>query len=84
MLKNEQFKDRDDNKIFEGLKVYNIMYNYGKICSELSPTKEEDFFGQFEFAFESCNDYTADMLESVVMQVYILNGKIVQVSGFDV
>lgn len=82
-LKGEQFKDRDDNRIYDGLKLYAISYKYGKIIDKYSPTGEENYFGQFQFSFESSNEYTKDMLESVTMQVYIFDGKIVKVSGFD-
>lgn len=83
-LLGEQFKDKDINKVFEGLKVYDISYYYGKIIADYSPTKKEDFFGQFEFSFESSNDYTNNILEAVAMQVYVLNGSIVKVSGYDI
>lgn len=83
-IKGETFKDRDNQKIYEGIKIYNITYSYHRIIDKYSPTGEENFFGEFEFAFESSNDYTKDMLESVAMQVYVLNGKIVKVSGYDI
>lgn len=83
-LKGADFTDRDDDKIFEGLKLYEILYNYGKIIAKYSPTGEENMFGQFEFSFESASEYTADMLEAVAMQVYILNGEIVKVGGYDI
>lgn len=83
-LKGEQFKDRDDNRIYDGLKLYAISYEYGKIIDKYSPTGEENYFGQFQFSFESSNEYTNDMLEAVAMEVYVLNGKIVKVSGYDI
>ncbi len=83
-LLNEQFKDRDPQKVFEGLRVFEIFYNYGKIIAKYSPTGEENYFGQFEFDFESSNEYTEDILEASAMKVYILNGKIVKVEGYDI
>ena len=83
-LKIEQFKDKDDDKIYDGMKVYGISYRYGRIIDRYSPTGHENYFGQFEFSFESSNDYTKDMLEgSVTMCVYVLDDKVVKVSGFD-
>lgn len=84
-IKGKQFKDRDDNKTYEGLRLYAIAYHYGRssmINKNLS-TNEENYYGQFSFSFESSNDYTKDMLESVTIQVYILDGKIVKISGFN-
>ena len=83
-LLGEQFIDKDLNKVFDGLKVYEISYHYGKIVADYSPTKVEDHFGQFEFCFESCNDYTKDLFEAVAMQVYVLNESVVKVSGYDI
>lgn len=83
-LLGEQFKEKDVNKVFEGLKIYDISYQYGKIIADYSPTKEEDYFGQFEFSFESGSDYTNDIFEAVAMQVYVLNNSIVKVSGYDI
>lgn len=83
-LKGDQFKDKDVEKVYEGLKLYSITYDYEKIIEEYSPTGKENYFGQFEFCFESMNEYTSDMLEAVSMQIYILDGKIVKVSGYDI
>ena len=83
-LKGDQFADRDDGQIFEGLKLYEISYNYGRIIAKYSPTRKDDFFGQFEFCFESGSDYTTDILEAVAMQVYVLKGEIVKVGGYDI
>ncbi|MBP3870709.1 MAG: hypothetical protein J6E46_07010 [Faecalicoccus sp.] len=83
-LLNDQFKDRDPQKVFEGLRVFEIFYNYGKIIAKYSPTGEENYFSQFEFDFESSNEYTEDILEASAMKVYILNGKIVKVEGYDI
>lgn len=83
-LKGEDFADRDDRKIFDGLHLYEITYNYGRIVAKYSPTGKDQFFGQFEFCFDSASDYTADMLEAVAMEVFVLDGEIVKVSGYDV
>lgn len=83
-LLNDQFKDRDIDKVYEGLHLEDIFYHYGKIIAKYSPTGEENYFGQFEFGFESSNEYTADILEVAAMQVYVLNGKIVKITGYDI
>ncbi len=83
-LKGGEFSDRDDSLIYDGIKPYYITYTYGKIVAEYSPTKSEDTFGQFEFSFESTNDYTSEIIESVAMEIYVLNGEIVKVDGFDI
>ena len=43
-LKGEEFTDRDDEKIFEGLQLYEITYTYGRIIARYSPTGEENYF----------------------------------------
>ncbi len=78
------YKDRDKNKIFEGLKLYGIDYYYGKIVDKYSPTGETNYFGQFNFNFESGSEYTDDIFEAVCMEIIVLDGKIVQVNGFDI
>jgi hypothetical protein len=83
-LLGEQFNDKDIDKVFEGMKAYEVSYHYGKIVANYSPTNEENYFGQFEFCFESCNDYTKDIFEAVAMQIYVLNGSVVKVSGYDI
>lgn len=83
-LKGEDFKAKNDNKILEGLKLYEINYYYGKIVEKYSPINKEAFFGQFEFCFNSSSEYTEDMLEAVAMQVYVYEGKIVKVYGYDI
>ena len=83
-LKGEDFKGKNDNKILEGLELYEINYYYGKIIEKYSPINKEAFFGQFEFCFNSSSEYTDDMLEAVAMQVYVYEGKIVKVSGYDI
>lgn len=83
-LKGEEFPDRDDNEIFMGMEIYQISYIYSKIAAKYSPTGEENFFGRFEFSFVSSNDYTSDMLEAVAMEVYVYDGRIVKVRGYDI
>lgn len=83
-LLGSNFKDKDKDKVFEGLKLYEINYHYDRIIDKYSPTEEENYFGQFEFCFESDDDYTKDILEAVAMQVYVLEGKVVKVSGYDI
>lgn len=72
-LMGEEFADRDDKLVFEGLRVCSVTYYY-------SPDRQ----GRFEFDFEPSSDYTEDMLECVAMEVYVQNGKVVRVSGFEV
>ncbi len=83
-LKGNDYLDRDDKKILEGLKLYEVTYHYSFICAKYSPTNKDDYFGQFEFCFESDSEYTDDILEAVAMQVYIYNNEIVKVSGYDI
>lgn len=83
-LKTDVWKDRDDDLIYQGLKLYAIDYCYSKIVSRYSPTGTDELIGQFEFCFESGNEYTADMMESVAMQVYVWKGKVLKVDGFEV
>lgn len=78
------FKDKDHDKIFEGLKLFRIDYHYSKIIAKYSPTSEENYFGQFTFCFESGNEYTNDIIEAVAMEIYVLDDKIVNVDGYDI
>ena len=83
-FKTDKFKDREDNLIYEGLKIYGIVYCYGMIDARYSPIQQQEMAGQFTFFFESGNEYTSDMLESTAMEIYVLNGKIVKVDGYEV
>ena len=83
-LKGEQFRDKEDALVYAGLHLTGILYHHGRIIAKYSPTGQDDRFGQFEFLFESCSADTADMLEAVAMQVYVKDGRIVKVSGYDV
>ena len=71
-LKGDQYADRDDQKVFESISAY------------AAETGEDAYFGQFEFDFESSGEYTADMLEASAMQVYVKDGEIIKVSGYDI
>ena len=55
-----------------------------ELRSRLDQEYEDAYFGQFEFDFESSGEYTADMLEASAMQVYIKDGEIIKVSGYDI
>ena len=66
------------------MRIYAIDYSYGQIAASYSPTGEDAFFGQFEFDFESSDAYTADMLEGTAMQVYVYEGKVVKVIGYEI
>ncbi len=83
-LKGDQYADRDDQKVFESISAYAVEYHFGRIIAKDSPTGEDAYFVQFEFDFESSDEYTADMLEACAMQVYVKDGEIVKVSGYDI
>lgn len=83
-LLDPDFQDRNPEKVFAGLKIYEITYHYGKIVAQYSPTGEENYFGQFEFCFEGCNDYTKDILEAAAMEIYIMDGEVVKVGEYDI
>lgn len=53
-IKSDAFADRDDEKIFEGLKLYEITYRH------------TENYGEFSFNFVSGNDYTKDIIEGGV------------------
>lgn len=83
-LKGEDFNDKDNAKILEGLKVYHVVYRYNKYIAKYSPIEKEGYFGVFEFHFESANDYVSDILQAVAMEIYIFENKIVEVSGYEI
>lgn len=83
-LKGEDFNDKDDAKILEGLKVYHVTYRYNRIIAKYSPIGKEGYFGVFEFHFESSNDYVSDILQAVAMEICIYDDKIVKVDGYDI
>ena len=80
----DELKDKDPDKVFDGLNLYEINYHYSRIIAKYSPTNEDNFFGQFEFCFESSDDYTSDVLEACAMEVYVLDGKVVDVNMYDI
>ena len=83
-LKGDQFSDKEDALVYDGLHLTGIEYYYDRIVAEYSPTGKDDHFGQFAFIFDSCSAYTEDMLEAVEMEVYVKDGKIIKVRGYDV
>lgn len=83
-LLGSDFLDRDRDQVYDGLKLYEVNYHYGKIVAQYSPTGEDNYFGQFEFCYESNSEYTDDIFEAVAMQVFMLDGKVVKVSGYDI
>lgn len=83
-LKGDQYPDKDNALIYDGLHLTEILYHYGRIVAKYSPTGRDDHFGQFEFMFDSGSAYTEDILEAVAMQVYVNGGKVVKVGGYDV
>lgn len=83
-FKGDDFKDADDEQIYNGLKITAIDYFYHRIVEEYSPTHETDYFGEFQFTLLSSSDYTKDMLDAVSMNILINKGKIVEVSGYNI
>lgn len=83
-LKGEYYPDKEDDKVFAGLRVYSVTYHYGRIIAKYSPTKEEGYFGQFEFSFVSGDEYTAEMLEAAAMEVFVLHGRVVGFNAYDI
>ncbi len=72
-FKIEEFKDRDNDRIIEGLKIDDISYEYiGSIGT-----------GSFEFQIVSCSNYTEDMLEAVCMELTVNDGNI-EFKGWEV
>lgn len=80
----DDFSDRDHEKVWNGLRVYEIIYNCQKFAAQYSPTGKEGLFGQFEFDFVSTDDYTADMLEATAFEVYVQDGEIVGTDGYEI
>ena len=83
-LKGEDYKELDDEKIYSGLKLTNISYHYHRIIDKYSPTKADDFFGEFEFNFESSNKYTENLLQTSAFVLLINNGKIYYGRNYDI
>lgn len=83
-LKGNGHKNLDNELIYQGLRLTNISYHYGRIVAKYSPTKQDDFFGQFEFDFDSSNEYTKELLESSAFVVLINDGKLYFGKNFNI
>lgn len=83
-LKGDEFKDLDDDKIYEGLKLTNISYYYHRIIDKYSPTEKDDYFGEFAFDFESSNEYTERLLQTAEFSLLINNEKIYYGENYDI
>lgn len=83
-LKGDEFKNLDDKKIYDGLKLTNVSYHYHRIIGKYSPTEKDDFFGEFEFDFESSNEYTKNLLQASAFVLLINNGKIYFDRNYDI
>lgn len=75
-LKGEDFKALNDDEIYKGLKLINISYSYHKINEKYSPTNQDDFFGEFEFDFESGNSYTENLLQASAFVLLVNSDKV--------
>lgn len=83
-LKGNDFKDLDDDKIYDGLKLTDVSYSYKFICDKYSPTNKDDHFGEFKFSFESSNKYTENLLQASEFELLINNGKIYYGGNYDI
>lgn len=83
-LKGNDFKDLDDDKIYDGLKLTDVSYSYKFICDKYSPTNKDDHFGEFKFSFESSNNYTENLLQASEFELLINNGKIYYSGNYDI
>lgn len=83
-LKGNEFKELDDDEIYSGLKLTNISYHYHRIIDKYSPNGKDDFFGEFEFDFESGNEYTKNLLQASAFVVLINNDKIYPGRNYDI
>ncbi len=83
-LKGEDFKELDDEMIFNSLRITSISYHYHRIVEKYSPTGKDDFFGEFEFDFESSNGYTKDLLQASAFVLLINGDKVYQGTNFDI
>lgn len=81
---NENAFTENDEKLYEGLKLYSIVYSYHRIVNEYSPTGKEGYFGEFEFAFEAGNEFAESILEASSIEVYVQNGKVVGTKCYDI
>ena len=83
-LKGNDLKDLDDDKIYDGLKLTYVSYSYKFICDKYSPIKKDDYFGEFNFSFESSNEYTENLLQASEFSLLINNGKIYYGGNHDI
>lgn len=83
-LKGENYTELDDDKIYDGLKLTNISYNYHNIIAKYSPTNKDDFFGEFEFDFISGNKYTKDLLQASAFVILVNNNTIYFGKNYDI
>lgn len=74
----------EDQKLYEGLKLYSIVYSYSKIIDKYSPTGEEGLFGKFELEFEAGNEYAMGILQASCLEVFVQNGKVVSTKCYDI
>lgn len=75
-------KELTFDKIKNDLKLYCISYSYNHIIAKYSPTQKDDYFGEFDFSFESKEGYS--YIQAVEMKVYIKNNEILKVSCYDI
>lgn len=83
-LKGDNFKDLEDEKIYEGLRLTYVSYEYNFICDKYSPTNKDDYFGEFNFGFESGNEYTENLLQASEFRLLINNGKVYYGGNYDI
>lgn len=83
-LKGDNFKDLNDEEIYNGLRLTDISYSYHRFVAKYSPTEQDDYFGEFEFDFESGNDYTENLLQASAFVVLVNKGKVYFGNNFDI
>ena len=83
-LKGDNFKDLNDEEIYNGLRLTDISYSYHRFVAKYSPTKQDDFFGEFEFDFESGNEYTENLLQASAFVALVNRGKVYFGNNFDI
>lgn len=74
----------EDQKLYEGLKLYSIVYSHPRIIEQYSPTGEEGVFGKFELEFEAGNEYAMRILQASCLEVFVQNGKVVGTKCYDI
>lgn len=73
-----------DQKLYEGLKLYSIVYSHPRIIDKYSPTGEEGLFGKFEFEFEAGNEYATRILQASCLEIFVQRGKVVGTKCYDI